>query len=102
MDKPNRARRLPVGTSGAAGRLAVMLLSGAALSLLLAGGAQATVGTWEASAANPAGGGGPVDAEATITTRTNSLIVELSNLEANPTSAALRPGAGRRAASRST
>ena len=45
MDKPNRARRLPVGTSGAAGRLAVMLLSGAALSLLLAGAAQATVST---------------------------------------------------------
>jgi hypothetical protein len=79
-----------------------MLLSGAAPSLLLAGATQATVNTWEASAANPAGGGGPVDAEAMITTGTNSLIVELSNLEANPTLAALRPEAGRRAASRST
>jgi hypothetical protein len=89
MNKLTRVVRRPrVGINGAIGRLAVMLLSGAALPLFLAGGAQATVSTWEASATNPPGGGGPVDAAATITTDTNSLIVELSNLEANPSSAA--------------
>lgn len=48
--------------------------------------AQATVVTFDASAAN-AGGNGPVDAEATITTQTNAIDISLTNLEANLVSA---------------
>jgi PEP-CTERM motif len=88
MNKLICAGRLRLGPGRAAGTMAAALLSGAACMLLLASAAQATVSTWEASATNRPGGGGPVDAKARITTGANSLIVELSNLEANPTSAA--------------
>jgi hypothetical protein len=53
-------------------------------AVLIAGTAQATVMEFMASGT---GGDGPESASATITTGTNSLIVSLSSLEANPTAA---------------
>jgi hypothetical protein len=77
--------RLGAVALGTASKAFSVLAGAAAVSSVLAVcTAQATVMTFTASGT---GGDGPESASATITTGTNSLIVSLSSLQANPTAA---------------
>jgi hypothetical protein len=80
-----RFKSLPTLAGGRLNNLCLGLAGAAALgSLLIGATAQATVMTFAASGV---GGDGPESASATITTGSNSLIVSLSSLQANPTAA---------------